>query len=100
MCRKNEDNHLRLAFGREEGGGGGGCVERTKKNHLRLAFGREGGGSGGSLGVTGVSGGRKKNEWEKTGNDKCRCPFSRRTAWASHFLGPPSRFFTPNSLVG
>ena len=68
---------------------------KNKKNHLRLAFGRKGGGGGGSLGITGVSGGRRKNEWEKTGNDICRCPFSQRTAWASHFLGPPSRFSTP-----
>ena len=34
---------------------------------------------------------------EKTGNDKCHCPFSRRTAWAFHFLGPPSGFSNPNS---
>jgi hypothetical protein len=68
-------------------------------NHHQLAFGREGGGGGGSLGVTGVSGWRRKKEREKMGNDICRCPFSRRTAWASHFMGPPSRFSTSNSLL-
>ena len=75
---------------------------KNKKNHLRLAFGRKGGGGGGSLGITGVSGGRRKNEWEKTGNDICRCPFSQRTsAWASHFLAPPPHISPPlNSLVG
>ena len=71
---------------------------KNKKNHLRLAFGRKGGGGGGSLGITGVSGGRRKNEWEKTGNDICRCPFSRCTsAWASHFLGPPLTFLHPST---
>jgi hypothetical protein len=34
----------------------GESCRNDKKNHLRLAFGREGGGGGGSLGVTGVSG--------------------------------------------
>ena len=72
---------------------------KYKKNHLRLAFGREGGGSGRSLGLTGVSSGRRKNEWEKTGNDICHCPFLRCTVWA-HFLGPPSHSSTPNSLAG
>ena len=72
-----------------------GDMLKEQKNHLRLTFGRKGGGGGGSLGITGVSGGRRKNEWEKTGTDICRCPFSQRTAWASHFLGPPSHFSTP-----
>ena len=49
---------------------------KNEKNHLRLAFGRKGGGGGGSLGIRGVSGRRRKNEWEKTGNDICRCLFS------------------------
>ena len=67
---------------------------KNEKNHLWLAFGCKGGGGGGSLGVTGVSGGRRKSEWEKMGNDICRCLFSQRTGWASHFLGPPSHFST------
>ena len=61
-------------------------------------FGCEGGGSGSSLGVTGISGGCRKKEWEKMGNDKCRCPFSWRTAWASQGLplpGSPLTFLHP-----
>jgi len=47
VCRNAENNHLRLTFGHEGGGGGGRGVGRAK-NHLQLAFGCEGGGGGGS----------------------------------------------------
>ena len=46
-CRNVEKIHLRLAFGREGGGGGGRCLGRAEKNHLLLAFGHKGGGGGG-----------------------------------------------------
>ena len=86
MHRNLKKDHLRLAFGCEGGGGCGKCVETTfdscldarevavmvegSKHHLQLAFGREGGGGGSAVGVTDVSGGLRKKEWEKTGNDK------------------------------
>ena len=47
VCWKNKNDHLRLAFGCEGGGGGGRGVGRTQKNHLQLAFKCEGGGGGG-----------------------------------------------------
>jgi len=94
-----EKDDLQLAFECEGGGGGGSCIETTtvttSSSHLYV---REVV-VGGSLGVTGISSGWRKKEQEKTGNDICHCPFSRCTAWASHFMGPPSRFSTPNSLL-
>ena len=61
----------------------------VQKVHLWLAFGREGGGGHGTVGIPGISGGLTKKEWKKTGNDKCRCPFSYA------LLGPPTSWVPP-----
>jgi hypothetical protein len=39
-------------------------------------------GSGCCMAVKGVSGGLRKEGWDKTGPDKCRCPFAKLTTWA------------------
>ena len=66
---------------------------KYKKNHLQLAFGCEGGGSGRSLGLTGVSSGPRKNEWEKRATTNvvaCFCDaLFGPTSWVPPRIPPP-----------
>ena len=52
------------------------------------------------MGLMGISGRWGQKEGEMKTNHNLRCgSFLRCTAWASHFLGPPSHFSIPNSSV-
>ena len=49
--------------------------------------------------VMGISGGLRMDGWEKMNHNEGCGSFLWRTAWASHFLGPPLHFSIPNSSV-